>query len=331
MSTAFLYAGQGAQHVGMGKDFYEAYPTYREFIDQLQEELKEQASTQSQEESEAGLAVDLKTLMHEGPLEELSKTENTQACMAAFAAGVTRLLEEHGIRPDVACGLSLGEYGALYAAGAYSAGEYVRLTAYRGHAMMEAARGCCCSMSAILGVDSQLVEEEIAAYEGEGYVTLANYNCPGQYVICGDETAVSAVEQGLKARGARKCVRLNVSGPFHTKYMQPAGEALKRYFAKMDLARPQIPVLANVTGDYYKEEDDIPELLVAQVQNSVRLEEALRRLIGSGVDQFIEIGPGNTIAGFLKKTSRAMKARIKVSSIDCVADFEKVVADLAES
>lgn len=306
MNTVFIYAGQGSQKVGMGQDFYDACPEYREFIDSLNVEI------------------DVKKLMHEGPIEELSQTENTQACMAAFAAGVTKVLASKGIKPDAACGLSLGEYGALYAAGVFSAEDYVKLTAFRGNAMMEAARGCNTVMSAILGAERALVEAEVEAYPGDGYITVANYNCPGQYVICGDEEAVAAVENQLKEKGVKKCVRLNVSGPFHTKYMAPAGEALRGYFADMTFEKPQIPVLLNVTGDYYKEDEDLKEMLVKQVQNSVRLEDQLRKLIEEGVDTFVEIGPGNAIAGFLKKTSRAMKQKVKVVSIDTVEDLEKI-------
>ncbi|MDO4978096.1 MAG: ACP S-malonyltransferase [Eubacteriales bacterium] len=309
MSTVFIYAGQGSQKVGMGLDFYETYPEYREFIDSLQ------------------VGIDLKRLMHEGALEELSKTENTQACMAAFAAGVTKLFAMKGILPDEACGLSLGEYGALYAAGTFTAEEYVALTAFRGNAMMEAAKGCSCAMSAVLGTDAAMVEEAVNAYDGDAFITVANYNCPGQYVICGDDEAVEAVEADLKSKGVKRCVRLNVSGPFHTKYMQPAGEALRGYFETISFEEPKIPVLLNVTGDYYKEGDDLKELLVKQVQNSVRLEDQLRKLIEKGHDNFIEIGPGNTIAGFLKKTARAMKTKVNVVSIDTVEDFKKVTGE----
>lgn len=309
MSTVFLYAGQGSQKVGMGKDFYEEYPEYRAFLDSLE------------------VGINLKQLMHEGPLEELSKTENTQACMAAFAAGVTKLLEAKGIVPDKALGLSLGEYGALYAAGVFDAEAYVKLTAFRGRAMMDAAKGCHCSMSAILGAESSLVEDACAAYTGDGFVTLANYNCPGQYVICGDEEAVCAVEEDLKGRGVKRCVRLNVSGPFHTKYMAPAGEALRGYFEKLKLKNPQIPVLMNVTGDYHKEEDSLAELLIRQVQSSVRLEEQLRRLIAEGNDLYVEIGPGSAISGFLKKTAKVMNVDVNVVSIDTVQDFKKVTGE----
>ncbi len=309
MKTAFVYAGQGSQRVGMGQDFYETYPEYREFIDSLE------------------VGINLKELMFRGPIEELSQTENTQACMAAFAAGITKLLKENGVKPQVTCGLSLGEYGALFAADVFSAEDYVKLTAFRGNAMMEAAKGCHCSMSAILGCESDLVEAECQAYSGDKFITVANYNCPGQYVICGDEEAVAAVEEKLKEKGAKRCLRLNVSGPFHTKYMQPAGDALRKYFENLPFQNPAIPVLSNVTGDYYREGDNIKEILIKQVQSGVRMEDQLRRLIEGDTDTFIEIGPGNTLAGFIKKTARALKKKVNIISIDTVEDFKKVIGE----
>lgn len=307
MKTVFIYAGQGSQKVGMGKDFYDEYPTYKEFIDSLD------------------LSFDFKSLMHEGPIEELSKTENTQACMSAFAAGVTMLLNENGIKPDAACGLSLGEYGALYSAGVFTAEEYVKLTEFRGNVMMDAAKGHVCSMSAIIGAETSLVEETCNEYTGDAFITVANYNCPGQVVICGDEEGVASVEEMLKAKGVRRCIRLNVSGPFHTKYMKPAGDRLAEYFSKMNFNTPAIPVALNVTGEYYKDGDDIKELLVKQVQSSVRLENELRLLIEGNFDRYIEIGPGNAISGFLKKTAKAMGKEIEVTSIDSVEDFKKII------
>ena len=241
MSTVFLYAGQGSQKVGMGKDFYDNYETYRDFVDSVK------------------LDFDFKELMFNGPLEKLSQTEYTQGCMAVHAAGVTKLLLENGIKPDAACGLSLGEYGALYAAGVFDADTYVNITAFRGRVMMEAAKGCQCSMSAILGLEPGVVKEECDACSN-GFVTVANYNCPGQYVICGDENAVTDTEERLKARGAKRCVRLNVSGPFHTKYMEPAGAALREYLEKTELNKPQIPVALNVTGSLYNGENLVDNL-----------------------------------------------------------------------
>lgn len=309
MSIAFLYAGQGSQKVGMGKDFYDEFDEYKSFIDSL------------------NVGIDVAKLMHEGPIEELSLTENTQGCMASFAAGVTMLLEKNNIKPDFAMGLSLGEYGALFAANVFSAEEYVKLTVFRGSKMSEAAKGISCAMSAILGMKACDVKKVCDEYTGEGFITVANYNCPGQYVICGDENAVTQVEAMLKENGAKRCVRLNVSGPFHTKYMKSAGDALCEYFAKMQLNKPSIPVIMNVTGDYLKDED-IADMLVKQVQNSVKLEDGLRKLLDEDIDTYVEIGPGNVVSGFLKKTAKDMGKSVNVFSIDTVEDFKKVVGEL---
>ena len=182
MKTVFLYAGQGSQKAGMGKDLYESFTTYRKVIDGL------------------SIDTDIQYYMHDAELEELSKTEITQPCMAAFAAGVTAVLKEHDIVPDAACGLSLGEYGALHAAGVFDAQEYVKLCEFRGREMAEAAKGKSCAMSAILGQTAEAVKEACEASKGAGYVTVANYNCPGQYVIGGEEEAVAATEEYLKER-----------------------------------------------------------------------------------------------------------------------------------
>lgn len=313
MKYIFLYAGQGAQKVGMGKDFYEKYETYRKIADGVSFEF------------------DHRTLMHEGPLEELSKTEYTQPCMSVFAAGVTELLKEKGITPDAALGLSLGEYGALYAASVFGAKEYIELTKFRGSVMAKAAEGMECAMSAILGADAQTVKETCEENLDKGYVTVANYNCPGQYVVCGDEAAVCAVEAALKEKGAKRCMRLNVSGPFHTKYMKPAGESLAGYLGEMELKEPQIPVVLNYTGDYYREGDDLKEMLVNQVQNSVRMEESIKRVLEEDADLYIEIGPGNTLAGFVRKCAKEMKKKVTVRSIETVEDFEKLLGECEES
>ena len=322
MKRAWVYAGQGSQHVGMGKDFYEGSESFRKFIDSV-------------EEIGHSNNCDFKKLMFEGPIEDLSKTENTQGCMAVFAAGVTRLLYEAGLKPDVTLGLSLGEYGAFHAAGVIDATDYIRITLYRGRVMMEAAKGLTPAMSAVLGLDSEIIEkcvEEYAAEHGSGddsFVAATNYNCPGQTVICGCEGAVADLEEILKGKGAKRCVRLNVSGPFHTRYMKAAGDALRAYFKDIEFKSPDMPVLLNLTGDYCNEDTDIRENLVAQVQSPVRLEAALRRLLESGVEEIVEIGPGNTLSGFIKKTAKAMGLQVKVTSIDKYEDFCRLVEDSA--
>lgn len=324
MKLVFLYAGQGSQKVGMGMDMYEKYPTFRKVVDEC-------------------LATELMTLMQDGPIEELSKTENTQGCMAAFAAGVTAVLKENGITPDAAAGLSLGEYGALHAAGVFDAKTYVDITTFRGRAMAKAAEGKTCSMSAILGMTSEQVEEACAKVnerianivesggmteEQAGFVTLVNYNCPGQYVICGDEPAVAEAERVLKEMGMKRSIRLNVSGPFHTKYMAPAAEKLGAFLELIEFAKPEIPVVLNVTGDYYDGNSDIKENLCKQIQNGVHFEETMVRMMEDGADTFVEIGPGNTISGFLKKTAKALGKEVTIYTIDKAEDLATVVAGL---
>lgn len=307
MKIVFLYAGQGSQRVGMGKDIYEEFGGYREVVDSVE------------------CFDDYRKIMEEGPLEKLSLTENTQPCMALFAAGVTNVLKKNGILPDAACGLSLGEYGALHAAEVMDAKTYITLTAFRGKVMAEAAKGHDCSMSAVLGVSAKVVEEACEACKNSGFLTLANYNCPGQYVICGDEEAVRAAEEHLKGEGAKRCVRLNVSGPFHTKYMEPAAEALKAELDEAVFGTPAIPVALNVTGDYYQKGQDLKELLKRQVMSSVHLEESLEKLLRDGGDTFIEIGPGGAVGGFAKKTAKALGKEIRVFSIDNAQDLRNVL------
>ena len=308
MKTVFLYAGQGSQKAGMGKELYEDFATYRKVIDGLQ------------------LNTDILYYMHDASLEELSRTEVTQPCMAAFAAGVTAVLREHGIVPDAVCGLSLGEYGALHAAGVFDAQEYVELCEFRGRKMTEAAKGTSCAMSAILGRTAEAVKEACEAVQTAGYVTVANYNCPGQYVICGEETAVAAAEEYLKAHGAKRCVRLNVSGPFHTKFMKAAGDALQEYFTEMVWEEPQVPVVLNVTGAYLTEEENLKERMVQQVQNSVRFEDSLRRLLDDGATEFIEIGPGNTLSGFVKKTAKELSKEITLYNVESSESLKTLIS-----
>jgi len=312
MRTVFLYAGQGSQKVGMGKDLYERFSTYRETIDEVEKTIQ------------------VKELMHEGPMEKLTLTENTQPCMAAFAAGVTAVLKENGIASDATCGLSLGEYGALHAAGVFDAKTYVDLVAFRGKAMAEAAEGKSCSMSAVLGMDKTIVEEACKECQDAGYVTLVNYNCPGQYVICGDEEAVAKTEEWLKEHGAKRCIRLNVSGPFHTKYMAPAAEKLMQKMQETKFTAPQIPVVLNVTGDFYKEDADLKDMLQKQIQNGVHFEESIAKLLEEGATTFIEIGPGNTLSGFVKKTAKALGKEATCVTIDTADDLNNLLENKGE-
>lgn len=287
MKTAFLYAGQGSQVKGMGKDLYEAFPAFRKAYD------------------EAELDFDVKTLSFEDPEGEINETRYTQPALVAFACGMTAVLRENGILPDYALGLSLGEYSALEAASVFSAKTAVEMVAFRGKKMEEASKGIESSMAAILGMSEEALDK--VCKEVGGAVSLCNLNCPGQIVIGGEKKAVEEASALALEAGAKKAIPLKVSGPFHTSFMKSAGEALREYFKDISFREGTCTVLHNFLGRERQEGDpSVPELLVEQVQKPVRMEEDLRRLLELGVRNFVEIGPGKTISGFLKKTAKDM-------------------------
>ena len=241
MSLAFLYAGQGSQHPGMGADLYEAHPAFRAVLDA------------------AGVDFDLKTTMFTDPDGVLNLTEYTQPCMVAFAAGMTALLAERGIVPDYAAGLSLGEYSALQCAGVFTAPQAISLAAFRGKAMAAAAAGRPCGMTAVLGLDREKLQEACRQAAGAGVVEIANYNCPGQLVIGGEQAAVDKAAALAKELGAKRCLPLKVSGPFHTSLLAPAGDALREKFRETAFGAMRIPVLFNCLGREMGPEDPAGE------------------------------------------------------------------------
>ena len=306
MSLAFLYAGQGSQHPGMGADLYEAHPAFRAVLDA------------------AGVDFDLKTTMFTDPDGVLNLTEYTQPCMVAFAAGMTALLAERGIVPDYAAGLSLGEYSALQCAGVFTAPQAISLAAFRGKAMAAAAAGRPCGMTAVLGLDREKLQEACRQAAGAGVVEIANYNCPGQLVIGGEQAAVDKAAALAKELGAKRCLPLKVSGPVHTSLLAPAGDALREKFKETAFGAMRIPVLFNCLGREMGPEDTIPALLEKQVQTSVYMEDTIRRLAELGVDTIVEIGPGKALIGFVKKTAPA----IKTYAVETCADLDALSAAL---
>ena len=306
MSLAFLYAGQGSQHPGMGADLYEAHPAFRAVLDA------------------AGVDFDLKTTMFTDPDGVLNLTEYTQPCMVAFAAGMTALLAERGIVPDYAAGLSLGEYSALQCAGVFTAPQAISLAAFRGKAMAAAAAGRPCGMTAVLGLDREKLQEACRQAAGAGVVEIANYNCPGQLVIGGEQAAVDKAAALAKELGAKRCLPLKVSGPFHTSLLAPAGDALREKFKETAFGAMRIPVLFNCLGREMGPEDTIPALLEKQVQTSVYMEDTIRRLAELGGDTLVEIGPGKARIGFVKKPAPA----IKTYAVETCADLDALSAAL---
>lgn len=297
---AFMFPGQGAQYVGMAKDFYDQIPVCKEMF-----ELAGKAS-----------GLDVSALCFEEN-EQINITEYTQIAMLAAEVAMLKAVEERGVKPDVTGGLSLGEYGALVASGVMSPEDVFKVVRKRGIYMQEAVPNGG-AMVAVLGLDTAVIEK--ICEETPGMVTIANYNCPGQIVITGEEAAAQAAVEKLTAAGAKRCVTLNVSGPFHSPLLVGAGEKLAGELEGVEIHDIAIPYIANVTADYVKDKADVKPLLQKQVSSSVKWQQTIERMIADGVDTFVEIGPGKTLSGFMRKINKEMK----VINIEKIEDLEKL-------
>lgn len=302
--TAFMFPGQGAQYVGMGKDFYEQIPVCKEMF-----ELASKAS-----------GLDVPALCFEEN-EQINITEYTQIAMLATEVAMLKAIEEKGLKPDVTGGLSLGEYGALVASGVMSPEDVFKVVRKRGIYMQEAVpQGG--AMVAVLGLDTAVIEQ--ICEETPGMVTIANYNCPGQIVITGKKEAVEEAAARLKEAGAKRTVMLNVSGPFHSPLLVPAGDELAVELEHIELRPLQVPYVTNVTVEKVEDIEETKGLLTAQVSSSVRWMQSMEYMIQDGVNTFLEIGPGRTLAGFMKKIDR----NVKVYNIATWDDVDTVVREL---
>ncbi len=311
MKRAILYAGQGSQHTGMGQDLYEAYPEFKEIFDNT------------------NLSFDIKDLCFNNADDKLMQTEYTQPCMVAFASGVSAILKNNDIKADYVAGLSLGEYSALEAADVLTASEAINIAAFRGKAMADAARGINCGMTAVLGLDEESLSKCCEEASSLGIVSICNYNCPGQLVISGEKAAVDKASELASEAGAKRCVPLAVSGPFHTKLMSPAGDALKELFKTVDFKEANTEVMFNTLGSENSDNASISDLLVKQVQSSVRMEAIIRRMFELGVTEFIEVGPGKALSGFVKKTAKELGIKDYVCySVETVSDINSLIENI---
>ena len=297
----FMFPGQGAQYVGMGKDFYDSFACSKEIFDKADEVLD----------------IDVKKLCFEEN-EDINITEYTQAAMVTASVAILKKIEEMGLKPDLTAGLSLGEYCALVASDVMSFEDAVKVVRQRGILMQDTVPAGEGAMSAVLGMMKEAIEAVLP--DVEGIVTIANYNCPGQIVISGESEAVAKAGEALKEAGAKRVLPLKVSGPFHSPMLKPAGEKLLDVLADVDVNDPKVPYVSNTTAEFITSKDEVKELLGRQVYSSVCWEQSIEKMIADGADTFVEIGPGRTLCGFMRKIDRNVKA-INIAKVE---DLEKL-------
>ena len=301
--TAFLFPGQGAQKTGMGQDFYEKFPSAREIFDQASQ----------------WLSLDMKALCFEKN-DRLNLTEYTQAALVTTCLAMEKVVEEYGLCPDVTAGLSLGEYCAIAVSGGMSVQDAITTVRKRGILMEQAVPAGEGSMAAVMGLDADKIQAVLGGMKAE----IANYNCPGQIVITGPKAAVEEASVKLKEAGARRVLPLTVSGPFHSSMLQNAGKELEKELSKVEFSSLKIPYVTNVTAQYVTDFKETKDLLAKQISSSVRWQQSVEKMLKDGVDTFVEIGPGKTLTGFMKKIA----PEAKVLSLSTWADLEQLQKEL---
>lgn len=308
MKTAFIFPGQGAQVVGMGKEFYDTNEISKKYIDKANEVLDFDL---------------IETLFTEN--DRINQTEYTQSALLATSLSIYYAMEARGLKCDVCAGLSLGEYGALVVSKAMGFEDAIKLVRKRGIYMASEVPAGKGAMAAVIGLDSDKIEEVIKDIDD---VTIANYNCPGQIVISGKIDAVEKANEALTNAGARRTVMLNVSGPFHSKMLTGAGEKLAQELKNVEIKKPEIPYVTNVDASYVTEETSIKELLKEQVSSSVMWIQSVENMIDDGVDTFVEIGPNKTLTSFVKKIAKAKGVEVNVYNIEKPEDMEKYIEEV---
>lgn len=304
--TAVIFPGQGAQYVGMAKDFYDSFDDSKKVFD----------------EADDVLDIELKKICFEEN-DDINKTEYTQPAMVAAEVAIYEHLKNAGLKADVFAGLSLGEYSALVAAGAMTLTDGIKTVRRRGILMQNEVPLGMGGMAAVIAMDADKIAE--ICENTPGKVQIANYNCPGQIVISGEAEAVKAASAALAEAGAKRVIPLNVSGPFHSQMLVPAGEKLYDFLQDIDVAEGFAPYYCNADAEEITDAAKVKELLKRQVYSSVRWQQTIENMIADGVDTFIEVGPGKTLTGFMKKINREVKS-INIATIDDLAKLEELNA-----
>lgn len=304
--TAVIFPGQGAQYVGMAKDFYDSFEDSKKVFD----------------EADDVLDIELKKICFEEN-DDINKTEYTQPAMVAVEVAIYEHLKNAGLKADVFAGLSLGEYSALVAAGAMTLADGIKTVRRRGILMQNEVPLGMGGMAAVIAMDADKIAE--ICENTPGKVQIANYNCPGQIVISGEAEAVKAASAALAEAGAKRVIPLNVSGPFHSQMLVPAGEKLYDFLQGVDVAEGFAPYYCNADAEEITDAAKVKELLKRQVYSSVRWQQTIENMIADGVDTFIEVGPGKTLTGFMKKINREVKS-INIATVDDLAKLEELNA-----
>ena len=284
MKIGFLFPGQGSQYVGMGKDLYEKYEEVRNIYDRV----------------ENLTGVNVKKISFEGPEEELNQTKNTQICILTMSLAILEILNKNGIKAEISAGLSLGEYSALIYSGILNFEDGVKLVQKRGEFMQDLAPSGDWQMAAILGASDEDVENLCKEVKC-GFVVPVNYNCPGQVVVTGDKVGICNLQELAKDVGIKKIRVLNTSGPFHTCKLEESSNALRRELEKVKFHNFESTVIKNIDGEPYTCEDNIEEILAKHIVSPVRFSKCLKKMKELGVDEFIEVGPGKTLSGLVKR------------------------------
>lgn len=309
MKTAFIFSGQGAQYIGMGKELYQNIEECKKVFDKANEKL----------------GFNITDMILDGDAQELNITENTQPAILTVSTAALKALEKNNIKPDVVAGLSLGEYSALVAAGAISFDDAVSLVKKRGKFMQEAVPVGEGAMVAVIGLSREKVQEAVDRAKEKGIVEIANYNTSKQIVIGGEVEAVEYAKEIVSELGARRAISLKVSGPFHTSMLHEAALKLEKELEKVEFNEIKIPLVCNVKGEYIKDKSEIMPLLVKQIESSVKWEDSIKLMIEDGVDTFIEVGPGRVLSGFVRDISKALEKKVNIFNVEDLKSLNKTI------